>query len=106
MGLNEKIVVGDHGFTKFSLTPGVNFLVNIPEAIDGSFYTGKVYVGLKDSTFQHSSPLRHAAKLKQILETHYSSIQPLLVLHMDGGPDHRLTYASVKQCTFGVDPLE
>lgn len=51
VGLNEKMVVADHDFTKFSLTPSVNFVIKIPETIEGSFYRGKVYVGLKDSTF-------------------------------------------------------
>ena len=97
VGLNEKMVVGDHDFTKFTLTPSVNFFIHIPETIEDSFYRGKVFVGLKDSTFEHSSPIRHATELKQILETHFTSIQPILVLYMDGGPDHRLTYASVQQ---------
>ena len=97
VGLNEKMVVGDHDFTTFTLTPNVNFLIDIPETIEGSFYCGKVFVGLKDSTFEHSSPIRHATELKQILENHFTSIQPLLVLYMDGGPDHCLTYASVQQ---------
>ena len=60
MGLNEKMVVGDHDFTKFTLTPSVNFLIHIPEIIEDSFYRGEVFVGLKDSTFEHSSPIRHA----------------------------------------------
>lgn len=63
VGLNEKLVVGDHDFTKVKLTPSVNFLVDIPESIEGTFYHGKVYVGLKDSTFQPSSPIRHASEL-------------------------------------------
>ena len=85
VGLNEKMMVGDHDFTKFTLTPSVNFLIDIPETIEGLFYSGKVFVGLKDSTFEHSSPIRHATELKQILENRYTSIQPLLVLYMDGG---------------------
>ena len=79
MGLNEKMVVGDHDFTKFTLTPSVNFLIEIPESIEGSFYCGKVHVGLKDSKFEHSSPIRHATELKQILENHLTSIQPVML---------------------------
>lgn len=96
VGLNEKMVVADHDFTKFSLTPSVNFIIDIPEAIEGSFYRGKVHVGLKDSTFQHSSPLRHATELKQILVGSCTSVNPLLASYTDGGPDHRLTYVSVQ----------
>ena len=51
VGLNEKLVVGDHDFTRFSITPSVNFEVNIPETIEETFYHGRVHVGLKDSTF-------------------------------------------------------
>ena len=82
--LNEKMVIGDHDFTKFTLTSSVNFLIDTPETIEGSFYCGKVFIGLKDSTFEHSSPIRHATELKQILESHSTSIQPLLVLYTDG----------------------
>lgn len=37
VGLSEKFVVGDHDFTKLSLVPSVNFMVNIPESIEGTF---------------------------------------------------------------------
>ena len=60
VGLNKKLVVGDHDFTKLKLTPSVNFHVEIPESIEGIFYHGKVYV---DSTFQPSSPMCHASEL-------------------------------------------
>ena len=49
VGLNEKMVVADHDFTKFTLTPSVNLIIQIPETIEGSFYRGKVYAGLKDT---------------------------------------------------------
>ena len=52
--------------------------------------------GLKDSTFEHSNPIRHATELKQILVSRDSSTEPILVLYTDGGPDHRLTYVSVQ----------
>ena len=95
VGLKE-MVVGDHDFTKFTLTPSVNFHICIPETMEGSFYRGKVYVGLKDSTFQHSSSIRHATELKKILSSQESSVQPMLLLYTDGGPDHRLTYISAQ----------
>ena len=37
VGLNEKMVVGDHDFTKLTLTPSVNFIVEIPESIEDTF---------------------------------------------------------------------
>ena len=61
----KTLVVSDHDFTKFSL---VSFFINkkrrnIPENISGSFYNGKVYVGLKENCFEPSALLRHMQSL-------------------------------------------
>ena len=40
VGLNESFQVGDHDFSRISITPSVSFLVKIPESIEGSFYIG------------------------------------------------------------------
>lgn len=57
-------------------------------------FLGQVYVGLKCSTFEPSSPFRHMA---EIIQTHPSlSTMPILFIYSDGGPDHRLTYISVQ----------
>lgn len=93
--LRQKMVVADHDFTKFSLTPSVCLLIDIPETIDGSFYRGDVYVGLKENAFQPSSPIRHMTELNQIL-TSQNDDNPILLLYTDGGPDHRLAYVSVQ----------
>ena len=58
-------------------------------------YIGSVYVGLKDSVFQHSTPNRHSCELYKILQSRSFS-KPILFIYSDGGPDHRLTYWSVK----------
>ena len=94
VGLNEIMMVGDHDFTKLTLTPSVNFLVNIPESMEETFYHGRVFVGLKGSVFQSSSPIRHATELSKILET--DNTNPILLLYTDGGPDHRSNYPSVQ----------
>jgi hypothetical protein len=39
---DEFLTVGDHDFTHFSLIPSVIFLVDIPEEISGSWYSGKI----------------------------------------------------------------
>ena len=54
---NERMVVADHDFTKFSLIPSVIFQVNIPEEISETWYTGQVYIGFKDAVFEPSSPI-------------------------------------------------
>ena len=94
VGLNEALVVGDHDFTRFSITPSVNFEIDIPEKIEDTFYHGRVCVGLQDATFQHSSPIRHACELRNILQSR--DVQPILLLYTDGGPDHRPTFISVQ----------
>ena len=37
---DEYMQVGDHDFTKFSLIPSVVFIINVPEDICDSWYTG------------------------------------------------------------------
>ena len=43
--------VGDHDFTRMGI-----LLINVPEKIEDSFYHGKVFVTLKATVFQPSSP--------------------------------------------------
>ena len=95
VSISKKLVVSDHDFTKFSLTPSVSFLINIPESMSGSFYTGKVFVGIKENCFEPSSPLRHVTELSSVLQA-AGDINPMLLIYTDGGPDHRLTYVSVQ----------
>ena len=66
---NERMVVADHDFTKFSLIPSVIFQVNIPEEISETWYTGQVYIGFKDAVFEPSSPIRHATELYSVLSS-------------------------------------
>ena len=85
--------VGDHDFTKFSLTPSVTLINEIPTEISGSWYSGRVFYTLKESAFEPSSPIRHSTELIRCLD-HID--KPILLLYTDGGPDHRLTYLSVQ----------
>ena len=59
------------------------------------FYLGNVFIGIKDAVFEHSTPLRHATEIYNILQSQ-SLMKPILFVYSDGGPDHRLTYMSVK----------
>jgi hypothetical protein len=43
--------IADHDFTKMGIVPSVIMVCNIPESINGNFYTGKVRIGLKDPIF-------------------------------------------------------
>ena len=87
--------VADHDFTKTGIIPSVTMICNIPESINGNFYSGKVHIGLKDPIFQPSSPIRHATELYNILLKELVD-KPVLCLYMDDRPDHQCTYARVQ----------
>ena len=91
----SRFLVGDHDFTKFSIIPSVALQVSIPDDISGSWYSGKVSVGMKEGAFEPSSPLRHASELCSLIQLD-AEVKPILFLYTDGGPDHRLTYVSVQ----------
>jgi len=48
--LDEFFMVGDHDFTKFTLVPSVTFVLDIPEKISDSWYSG-----MQDIFFLHTS---------------------------------------------------
>jgi len=79
VSLQKEFCVGDHDFTKFSLIPSVAFIIDIPGAIDGSWYDGGVYIGLKDAVYEPSSPLRHLTELYSILVTRIGERKTLFI---------------------------
>ena len=87
--------VADHDFTIFSMIPSVSLVLDIPDKISESWYDGQVNVAYKDSAFEPSSPIRHAAELADLL-SEIATKKPVLFIYSDGGPDHRVTYMSVK----------
>jgi hypothetical protein len=93
----SRFLVGDHDFTKISLVPSVVLDIPIPEDVSESWYSGQVHVGLKEATFEPSSPLRHVSELCPLVRAQAQS-KPIMFLYTDGGPDHRLTYLSVQLC--------
>ena len=88
--------VGDHDFAKFSIVPSVSLLVDIPTELSGSWYHGLVTVFLKEGAFEPSSPLRHTTELLHMLSSNGQLDKPILCVYTGGGPDHRVTYISVK----------
>ena len=90
------VKVGDHDFSKCSLTPSVTLNIDIPEKISASWYRGNVTISLKDTTFEPSSPIRHMVELLQLLDKDFNNDKPVLFLYTDGGPDHRCTFLSVQ----------
>ena len=75
--------------------------VEILESIEGSWYSGQVFVGLKDAVFESSSPLHHAVEVHSLLLKHISD-QTIFFIYSDGGPDHQLTYISVQLSLIGL----
>ena len=44
--------VGEYDFTKLNIIPSVDFLIDIPDNIDGSFYRGQVCIRFKNDILQ------------------------------------------------------
>ena len=95
VSLDEEFQVGDHDFTRFSIIPSVMFRIDIPDDIEGSWYSGQVCITFKEGVFQPSSPMRHGAELSSWLTAQLGS-KSILLLYTDGRPDHRLTYVSTQ----------
>ncbi|XP_035678681.1 uncharacterized protein LOC118417277 [Branchiostoma floridae] len=95
------LVALDHDWHVAGLIPSVVLLNQVPETIDGSFHRGRVFVTTKEKVFQPSTPGRHATEVCNILRSVASSDDvnldsPILLIYTDGGPDHRVTYLTVK----------
>ena len=91
----------DHDFHLHGIVPSVAFVIDIPERVSDTFYRGHAYVTSKDKVTQPSHALRHATELTELVLTRYSddghaAAQPIAIIVSDGGPDHRVTFGSVK----------
>ena len=96
------LFMSDHDFTRKSIIPSVSLLVDIPEELAGSWYTGEVHVLFKGSTFKPFSPGRYSSELARILLER--AVDHPVFLYSDGEPDHRLTYTSVKLALIPLFP--
>ena len=67
VSMDSAMKVADHDFTKSSLIPSGQFIVDIPESSNESFHSGDVHIGLKDAAFESSSGMRHSAELYRTL---------------------------------------
>ena len=47
----DTYAVGDHDFTHCSIVPSVVLEIEIPATFEGSWYTGQVFVGIKDCVY-------------------------------------------------------
>ena len=90
----------DHDFHVHGIVPSVAFFVDMPEDDSGTFFRGHTFVTNKDKVTQPSHAMRHAAKVTNLVHTHFSddshsSCKPIAVVVSDSGPD-RVTFGSVK----------
>ena len=51
-----------------NITHSVDLVCEIPDSPSDSFYSGQIYVSLKDSVFGGSDALRHVVELLDVLE--------------------------------------
>lgn len=93
---NESFQVADHVFTKFCLIPSVTLRENIPEDITDSWYTDRVFIGLKGGSFQPSSLHRHITELHEVLMEHNCSSINLSYLCIVMVVLTSITYLSLK----------
>ena len=86
-------------FLTISLTPSVILINDIPESIDKSWYHGKACVGIKISATDPSTALQNATEVADVLIEKFDTkeaVPPVLILYTDSGPEHQITFLSVK----------
>lgn len=72
VSLDNTMQVADHDFTKSSIIPSGQFVVQIPESVDESFYAGDMFIGFKDAVLEQSSAMRHSAELYKTLVSEHA----------------------------------
>ncbi len=87
----------DHDFHINGIVPSVAFFVDVPDDVSDTFFRGIPFVTNKDKVTQPSSALRHAAEMTNLIRMHeLMASKHILVITSDGGPDHRVTFGSVR----------
>ena len=82
----------DHNYHSVNLTPSVILNCQIPDSPNSSFYTGQIFVGIKDSVFEGSDPVRHTIELLDVLRSEHNEYALYLSIFTDGGADHNITF--------------
>ena len=57
---------------------------------------------MKDKVTQQSSAMRHSVEIRNVLHMHGPFDKPILLMISDGGPDHRVTFGSVKMALISL----
>ena len=82
----------DHNYYFVNLTLSVILNCQIPDSPNSSFYTDQIFVGIKDSVFEGSDPVRHTIELLDVLRSEHSDFPSYLSIFTDGGADHNITF--------------
>ena len=93
---DQEPIASDHDWHRFKATPSVVLHCDIPSSVEKSFYSGQIYVTVKDAIFEKSSALRHAVERNSIHEKMGGSWYPIECMYTDGGPYHNPTLYSVR----------
>ena len=99
VGLNERLQVSDHDFSKGSLIPDASLIQDIPRSENetDNWYRGHVFYSIKDMALQGSTARRDATELNKALDTFYGAEMPgRLYLYVDRG-DRCVTYQQVQK---------
>ena len=67
-------------------------MCDLPEKATGSFFTGQVYIRIKDSVSEPSDPLIHVVELLSDL---LNDKETFFTIFIDGGRDHNIKYLYV-----------
>ena len=82
----------DHNYHSVNLTPSEILSCQISDSPNSSFYTGQIFVGIKDSVFEGSDPVRHTIELLDVLRSEHNEFPLYLSIFTDGGADHVFTF--------------
>ena len=93
--------VSDHNYHSVNLTMSVILDCQIPDSPNSSFCTGQIFVGIKDSVFEGSDPVRHTIELIDVLKSEHNEFPPYLSIFTDGGADHNITFL-YNQCALSA----
>ena len=89
---NIDLEASDHNYHSVNLTPSVILNCQIPDSPNSSFYTGQVFVGIKDSVFEGSDPVRHMIELLDVLRSEHNEFPSYLSIFTDGGADLNIIF--------------
>ena len=87
----------DHNYHSVNLTPLIMLSCNLSEKVTESFLTGQVYVGINDSIFEPSDPLRHVVEMLSVLQNDQEIFFPYLTIFTNCCGDYNIKYWYV-QC--------